>query len=149
MLACGFARVCVCVFAACARAVIEHTYSTALLASPTCVGSAGESSRGGVSFVSSFRWHRCCCCPSDTTGSWPFCPLPAPPCRLTTFDPCCAPTSWSDHGADPVDRFGLGASHGAGAPSSSHLRPRLGLTRVLGGVRGERRKRGKGGGRGG
>lgn len=116
---------------------------------PTCVGTGGESSRGGAGCVSSCRWSRCRCpLPSWPTWSWPCsCRRPPPPCSP---DPGPGgPTSGSHHGAYPVDRLGLGAAPCACRSSPSHLRPLLRLPGVLGGVRGERCKRGKGGRRGG
>lgn len=113
----------------------------------TYAGSGGESSRDGAGCASSSRWRRCC--RSWWTCSSPCSCRPPPPPALTS-DPW-SPSPCSDYGAYPVDRFGFGAAaaHAAGQTPS---RPRRALLRrpgVLGEVRGERCKRGKGGGRGG
>lgn len=129
---------------------LRRTRLPAALPSPptTCAGNGGESNRGEANCASACRW-RCCCC----SPSWPtWCatePCPPPPAGRRPCVPW-GPTSCSHHGTYPVDRLGLGAAPGAGRPSPRrHLRPLLRLPGVLGGVRGERCKRGKGGRRGG
>lgn len=115
---------------------------------PTYVGTGGESSRGEANFASSCHWSCCCCPPSWQTWSGPCsCSRPPPPCSPRS-DPG-GPTSCSHHGTYPVDRLGFGAAPCTCRSSPSHLRPLLRLPGVLGGVRGERCKRGKGGRRGG
>lgn len=119
----------------------------AFFSPPTCEGNGGESNRDEAGCVSSCRWRCCCCPPSGQTWSWPWFCRPPPLCNLTSGPG--APPSCSHHGAYPVDRLGLGAAPCACRCGPCHLRPLLRLPGVLGRVRGEGCKRGKGGRRGG
>lgn len=128
--------------------VIVFKPGCAFLFPPTCVGIEGESNRGEASCASSCHWS-CCCCPlSWQTCSGPCsCCQPPPPC--SPYSDLWGPKPCSHHGAYPVDRLGFGAAPCTCRSSPSHLWPLLRLPGVLGGVRGERSKRGKGGRRGG
>lgn len=113
----------------------------------TYAGSAGESNTGEAGCAFFFRLR--CCCNFLSWNTWfePWIVPPPPPYRLTCRP--WGPTPCSHHGAYPVDRFGFGAAPCTGCSSPRRRRPLLRLPGVLGGERGERCKRGKGGRRGG
>lgn len=122
--------------------------SLCFLFPPTYVGNGGGSNRDEANCVSSCHSHCCCYSLSWQTWSWLWLCHTPPLCNPTCVP--CSPTLCSHHGAYPVDRLGFGAAAPCTCGSSPrHLRPLLRLRGVLGGVRGVRCKRGKGGRRGG
>lgn len=133
----GFKDVCTC----------DLTPVFFFLSPSTCVGNGGESNTDEANCVSSCHSRCCCCFLSWQIWSWLWFCRPPPFCNRTSA--LSGPTSCSHHGTYPVDRFGFGAAPCTCRPSPRHRRPLLRLPWVLGGVRGERCKRGKGGRRGG
>lgn len=133
----------------CAYRVYAHCLPCPVL-SPRLVGSANESNRVSVGCVSS------CCPPSWSGFLLPCLPisllflLPPPGDLVASPRSAPFPCPCSDYRADPADRLGFGPVDRA----SLTWRWCRDLWRWRGGVRGggergERRKRGKGGGRGG